>query len=187
MLFMKRPKTEIRNLQPGMSLAEILAALAVSTIVLATVSMIASLSLKMSGKVNASLSLDEEITKLHTSIRSIVSRQWTLLAGVPNVSDGVEGAKQAIVLSHSIPEKNVLGWETALSTITYISSQKQIVHIFDTDENGGTSTSILASFVDNFSVEPIENYLKYDSTFTYYSPSGVPILRRRAQGAVRFY
>jgi len=171
----------------GMTMTELLAALAVSTMVLVTVTIIASLSLKSSGQVNASMALDEEITKLHTSMRSLVSRQWTLLSGVTGLEDGVEGESDTIELMHSIPEESVLEWVTTTSTITYVPLEKRIVHVFQTSTDGAETTNTISNHVDAFEVIPVVNFLTYQATFTYYDNSGRAITSRKAEGAVRFY
>jgi len=171
----------------GMTMTELLAALAVSTMVLVTVTIIASLSLKSSGQVSASMAIDEEITKLHTSMRSLVSRQWTLLAGVAGLEDGVEGENDTIELMHSIPAESVLEWVTTTSTITYIPLERRIVHVFQTSTDGAVATNTISNHVDAFEVIPIVNFLTYQATFTYYDNSGRAITSRKAEGAVRFY
>jgi len=171
----------------GMTMAELLAALTVSTMVLVTVILIASLSLKSSGQVSASMAIDEEITKLHISMRSLVSRQWTLLAGVTGLEDGVEGEDDTIELMHSIPAESVLEWVTTTSTITYIPLEKRIVHVFQTSTDGAETTNTISNHVDAFEVIPVVNFLTYQATFTYYDNSGRAITTRKAEGAVRFY
>ncbi|MBN2219134.1 MAG: hypothetical protein JW697_02535 [Kosmotogaceae bacterium] len=176
-----------RYCKRGMTMTELLAALAVSTMVLVTVTLIASLSLKSSGQVNASMALDEEITKLHTSMRSLVSRQWTLLSGVTGLEDGVEGGNDTIELMHSVPAESVLEWVTTTSTITYIPLEKRIVHVFQTSTDGAVTSNTISNYVDAFEVIPIVNFLTYQATFTYYDSSGNAITSRKAEGAVRFY
>ncbi|HQC15727.1 MULTISPECIES: prepilin-type N-terminal cleavage/methylation domain-containing protein [Mesotoga] len=171
----------------GMTMTELLAALAVSTMVLVTVTIIASLSLKSSGQVSASMAIDEEITKLHTSMRTLVSRQWTLLAGVTGLEDGVEGENYTIELMHSIPAESVLEWVTTTSTVTYIPLEKRIVHIFQINADGAVTTNTISNYVEAFEVIPIVNFLTYQATFTYYDNSGNAVTSRKAEGAVRFY
>jgi prepilin-type N-terminal cleavage/methylation domain-containing protein len=193
-----RPKSEqLENLQSrraGLSLTELLVVMAISSIVLFTVTMISTLSLRSAALTNASMAIDEEVTKLHTSIRSIVSRQWTVLKEV----QGIEGDDQiidgtTIILWSNIPSPDPPGWSTRESRIEFDESNKQLIHRFEVDTEGEEKefvTNVLVKYLDSiaFSIEP-EAYMKYRAELSYPSSNNPdrPIVQRVVEGVVRFY
>lgn len=173
----------------GFSLTEVLVAMAVSSIVLLSVVVVSNLSFKISDQLKASMELDSEIVKLHTSIQNIISRQWTLVATISEISDLQAPSESSITLISNIPANNQTGWVTAVSTITYDSDSRALIYILPKDDSGALINSIIANNIDSFSVSliPDTDYIKYDATLTYYNPSSIPIAQKHTEGAVRFY
>jgi len=196
----RRPKSEqldsLQSREAGLSITELLVVLAISSIVLFTVTLIATMSLRSATEVNASMSIDEETTRLHTSLRSIVCRQWTFLQSV-SMSEDVENQNgedqevlptQSITLINNIPYAEEPWWTTTVSTVTYNSQNRQIVHEF-LNHAGTLVSNVLVSNVDAFTVSLEEEYLQYSATLSYPSPNfpDKPIVERIIEGAVRFY
>jgi len=180
---------DIMERRRGFSLTEVLVAMAVSSIVLLSVVVVSNLSFKISDQLKASMELDSEIVKLHTSIQNIISRQWTLVATITGVSDLQTPGDNSITLISNIPANNQAGWVTAVSTITYDPESKALLYVLPKGGSDEIITSTIAKHIDSFSVSLIPNtdYIKYDATFTYYSPASLPIVQKHVEGAVRFY
>ncbi len=174
----------------GFSLTEILIVLAVSSIVLAIVAVVSSMTFKTSSQLNATMTLDEEITKLHTNMRYIISQSWTALKYI-GVEDDIEGQNYYIEMNLSNPFR--LDEEEELPTIRieYLPDERKVVHYYQADKAGNMASQTIANHVDEFSFSPIEgeNYVTYEATFTYYSDveRTKPITSKRTSGAVRFY
>ncbi len=195
-----RPRSEqlesLRLRKAGLSLTELLVVMAISSIVLFTVTLISTLSLRSAALVNASMAIDEEVTKLHTSIRSIVSRQWTVLKEV----QGIEGEDQiidgtTIILWSNTPSPDPPYWSTRESRIEFDEANKQLIHKFEVDsgnegEEKKFATNVLVKYLDDisFSIEP-EAYMKYSAELSYPSSNNPdrPIVQRVVEGVVRFY
>ncbi|WP_156173124.1 hypothetical protein [Kosmotoga pacifica] len=165
-------------------------ALAIYSVVLLSVVVVSNLFFKISEQLKISMLLDEEIVKLHTSIQSIVSRQWTLMATITDITDPEALSGNSITLISSIPANNQTGWVTAVSTITHDPVRKELLYLLPKDESGEIITTSVSKYLDSFSVSliPGTDYIKYDATFCYYDPNvEQPIMQRRVEGAVRFY
>ncbi|HDP77660.1 MAG TPA: prepilin-type N-terminal cleavage/methylation domain-containing protein [Mesotoga infera] len=179
----------------GMTMTELLVALAISSVVLLIVTLVSTQSLRISRGTNASMTIDEQITKLHSSMNYLVSRQFAVLFSFGNEEEDEEPQDEPysqIVVTNSIPS-NVTpsGWETKSSLITFQPDFSRIVHLYEGKEGQGTLMSIIAEYVEGFEVSLITGttYLSYTATFTYFDPvnPGVAILTKEARGAVRFY
>ncbi|TYB82722.1 MAG: type II secretion system protein [Kosmotoga sp.] len=173
----------------GFSLTEILIVLAVSSIVLAIVAVVSSMTFKTSSQLNATMVLDEEITKLHTNMRYIVSQSWTTLTDITERT--VEDATLSYVeLTDSVPITSDPVWVTSVSTIVYLSDEKRVVHYYH-GEGGNVQEQTLAEHVDDFSfvVPSVGEYVTYTATFTYYydEEKTKPVTSKYTSGAVRFY
>jgi len=176
-------------------MTELLVALAISSVVLLIVTLVSTQSLRISRSTNASMTIDEQITKLHSSMNYLVSRQFAVLFSFGDVEEDEEpqsGPYSQIIMTSSIPS-NVTpsGWETKSSTITYQQDLNRIVHLYEGKEGQGIQMSIIAYHVQGFeaSLIPGTTYLSYTATFTYFDPVNpdVAILTKEARGAVRFY
>jgi len=170
----------------GMTVTELMIALAISTIVLLTVTLVSTQSLKITKATKASMTLDEEITKLHTSMNYLVSREFTFLDGIsdPLFEDA------SLTLINNIPSSDGSGVKYATSTIFYEPENARIVHEFY-GKDLSIKSSTLAENVSALKFELIADtsYLSYDATFSYYDSTAAtrPILIRNAKGSVRFY
>ncbi|WP_292590568.1 PilW family protein [Mesotoga sp. UBA5557] len=170
----------------GMTVTELMVALAVSTIVLLIVTLVTTQSLKITKATKASMTLDEEITKLHTSMNYLVSREFTFLYGIsdPLFSDA------SLTLINNIPSSDGSGVRYATSTIFYEPENARIVHEFY-GKDLSIKRSTLVENVSAFKLDLIPNtsYLSYDATFSYYDSTAAtrPILIRKTKGSVRFY
>ncbi|MFO7881159.1 MAG: prepilin-type N-terminal cleavage/methylation domain-containing protein [Kosmotogaceae bacterium] len=180
----------MKKRKSGFSLTEILIVLAVSSIVLAIVTVVSSMTFKTSSQLNATMTLDEEITKLHTNMRYIISQSWTTLTDIAERSTE-EAETSYIELTDSIPTNDEAAWVTTVSTIMYLPVEKRVVHYFHVDESGGITSQTIAEHVDDFSfIVPSEGeYVTYTATFTYYydKEKTKPVTSKYTSGAVRFY
>ena len=172
----------------GMTLTELMIAVSISTVVLLTVTLITTQSLRIAKATEASMSLDEQISKLHSSLNYIISRQFTALGSFTFSEDVPEEKVQEITLYSGVPDSSV-DVVSAVSTITYDSSLRKVVHQYY-NKSGSLVSSVIAENVVDFEFDPVPltSYLTYSGTFTYFDPvSNDPILTRSARGAVRFY
>lgn len=172
----------------GMTLTELLVALSVSTVVLLIVVLITTQSLRITKATEASMSLDEQISKLHSSLNYIISRQFTALGSFTYSEDVPEEKVQEITLYSGVPDSSV-DVISAVSTVTYDSSLRKVVHQYY-NKSGRLVSSVIAENVVEFEFDPVPltSYLTYSATFTYFDlVSNAPILTRSARGAVRFY
>jgi prepilin-type N-terminal cleavage/methylation domain-containing protein len=174
----------------GFSLTEILIVLAVSSIVLAIVTVVSSMTFKTSSQLNATMVLDEEITKLHTNMRYIISQSWTTLTDIVERTEYSTKTSSYIVLTDSVPITSDPVWMTSVSTIAYLPDEKEVVHYYQGD-GGSTQQQTLAKHVDDFSfvIPSVGEYVTYAATFTYYydEEKTKPITSKYTSGAVRFY
>ncbi len=191
-LLLKYGGCELKNTEQlrrkGMTLTELLVALSVSTVVLLIVVLITTQSLRITKATEASMSLDEQISKLHSSLNYIISRQFTALGSFTYSEDVPEGKVQEITLYSGVPGYSV-DVISAVSTITYDSSLRKVIHQYY-NKSGSLVSSVIAENVVEFEFDPVPltSYLTYRATFTYFDPvSNGPILTRSAGGAVRFY
>ncbi|RAM60246.1 hypothetical protein DS67_00595 [Mesotoga sp. SC_4PWA21] len=172
----------------GMTLMELLVALTVSTIVLLIVGIVSTQSLKISKMTNAAMALDEQIARLHSSINYIISRQFTALAPFEFDEDLPDEPIRTITLYSGVPDDS-LEIQSAVSTITYDSDMKRVIHIYE-DKSNNLVISVISENVMDFVFNPISStsYLTYSATLSYYDLNNdLPILTRQAGGAVRFY
>jgi prepilin-type N-terminal cleavage/methylation domain-containing protein len=173
----------------GFSLTEILIVLAVSSIVLAIVAIVSSMTFKTSSQLNATMVLDEEITKLHTNMRYIISQSWTTLSDITERTYE-DATLSYIELTDSVPITSDPVWMTSVSTIAYLPDEKEVVHYYQ-GEGGSTQQQTLAKYVDDFSfvIPSVGEYVTYTATFTYYydEEKTQPITSKYTSGAVRFY
>ncbi|MFW6172968.1 MAG: PulJ/GspJ family protein [Elusimicrobiota bacterium] len=168
----------------GFSLTEILIVLAVSSIVLAIVAVVSSMTFKTSSQLNATMTLDEEITKLHTNMRYIVSQSWISLSEIENSTR----TEMYIELNLSLPNENFKTWDTTITTIAYLPMEKKVIHYYY-NRVGDISDQTISNYVDDFSFELFEDYIIYDATFTYFydEEKTKPFTSKYTSGAVRFY
>jgi prepilin-type N-terminal cleavage/methylation domain-containing protein len=174
----------------GFSLTEILIVLAVSSIVLAIVTVVSSMTFKTSSQLNATMVLDEEITKLHTNMRYIISQSWTTLTDIVERTEYSTKTSSYIVLTDSVPITSDPVWMTSVSTIAYLPDEKEVVHYYQ-GESGSTQQQTLAKHVDDFSfvIPSVGEYVTYTATFTYFydEEKTNPVTSKYTSGAVRFY
>jgi len=172
----------------GMTLMELLIALTVSTIVLLIVGIVSTQSLKISKMTNASMAIDEQIARLHSSLNYIISRQFTALAPFEFDENLVDEPVRTITLYSGVPDDS-LEIQSAVSTITYDSDLKRVIHIYE-DKSNNQVISVISENVTDFVFDPLSStsYLTYSATLSYFDLNkDVPILTRQAGGAVRFY
>jgi prepilin-type N-terminal cleavage/methylation domain-containing protein len=170
----------------GFSLTEILIVLAVSSIVLAIVAVVSSMTFKTSSQLNATMTLDEEITKLHTNMRYIISQSWTTMTVVIENEDG----SSYVSIKDTVPSLLDEPLITEESTISYLPNEKRLVHYFK-GKGGETVEQTISKYIDDFTFfKPnLESnvFIGYSATFTYYDANSRPVTEKFTSGAVRFY
>jgi hypothetical protein len=139
------------------------------------------------------MTLDEEITKLHTNMRYIISQSWTALRSI-NEEPDIEDEDIYIELTVSHPFRLDVPEEQPIVRIEYLSEERKVVHYYQADESGNNASQTIADHVDAFSFETVEaedvsNYIRYEATLTYYydEEKTKPITSKYTSGAVRFY
>ncbi|MGC9384925.1 MAG: hypothetical protein ACP5D6_10030, partial [Kosmotogaceae bacterium] len=156
---------------------------------LAIVTVVSSMTFKTSSQLNATMTLDEEITKLHTNMRYIVSQSWTTLTDIAERSTE-EAETSYIELTDSVPITSDPVWVTSVSTIVYLPDEKKVVHYYP-GNSGNVVEQIIAEHVDDFSfvIPNVGEYVTYTATFTYYydDEKTKPVTSKYTSGAVRFY
>ncbi|OAA31790.1 hypothetical protein AT15_02890 [Kosmotoga arenicorallina S304] len=121
--------------------------------------------------------LDEEATKLQTSLDYIISRNWN---GLSEILD-----EHTIYFLTSVPqytEEGFTGFATITQMIFFDETSKRVIYTFPATPDG-TVTSVIAENISDidFSAGGETQWLTYDATLSY---EGVI---RRTNGAVRFF
>lgn len=166
----------------GLTVTELLISIIIFTIIVALITMISSMAFKNAARLNESMALDSEVVKLQTSLRQIITRNWTASQTVgsedPDATITVEN--QSLVFYTAVPINGEdTFWETVVSTLSYHDSQ--LIFQFPNSENNGIVTDNIVDYLENFEFDLENNWIIYKATFK------TEHLTRQATGAVRFY
>ena len=164
-------------MRKGMTLAELLAALSISSIVILTILVLTVFFIRTSGRIMKSNILDEEATKLQTSLDYIISRNWNGLSEIPD--------EHTISFITSVPQYTDTGltnFATVTQMIFFDVGSQRVVYTFPATPTGN-ATNVIAEHISDivFSTGSETQWLTYDATLSY---EGVT---RRTNGAVRFF
>jgi len=162
-------------MRKGLTLVEIMVTLLLTTIIMGTLYVVLTSTFRISGQVQTQLAIDEEIMKLNSNLKSIVSRNWTGL-----LLEGNEATSTAITLLSYLPILH----STTVATISYIPDRLVLeYYVNETDISTITLAENISYFVfDKFPKSGLSTqYIYYDVEFT------VNGFSRTMSGAVRFY
>lgn len=203
----RRPKSEQLDKRfsrrRGMTLVEILMAMALMSIVLGIVLLVSNSSFRIAANVQTLIQIDEQVNNIHSSIRSIVSRSWTgfTLVDYDEGESLMEWKSSEIELRTFVP---LLGlgdpWPDGLkvveSRIFFDEESRRILHSFDVSEDSQT-TRVLAENISDFyfhfmKEEDNEDSNNGESTSNtqhlfYKAVVDVNGITRDVRGAVKFY
>ncbi|MBO8166629.1 MAG: prepilin-type N-terminal cleavage/methylation domain-containing protein [Kosmotoga sp.] len=161
-------------MRKGMTLAELLAALSISSIVILTILVLTVFFIRTSGRIMKSNILDEEATKLQTSLDYIISENWSAINSEEwnELSD-----KHTVPLIASVNMTPV-----ATKTIFFVKDSRTLYYAFP-DRSNATTTVVIAEHIEDiqFSIGGNTQWLTYDATLSY---DGVI---KRTHGAVRYF
>ncbi|HOY26545.1 MAG TPA: hypothetical protein PKU79_08295 [Mesotoga sp.] len=153
----------------GVSLVETVMNMLLTAIVISIVMVMLSITFKIGFQIHSQLTIDEEIVKLSSNLKYIVSRNWTGL----DLSEGLDG--DTITLESRFP----LIPEASVATITYLDGR--LMFIYRESENTLART-VLAEHLDQFTFYDLEGqYLYYRAVFEYRGAT------KQIEGAVRIY
>jgi len=164
-----------KGMQKGLTMVEIMVTLLLTTIIMGILYVVLTSTLKISGQVQTQLAIDEEMMKLNSNMKNIISKNWTAL-----VFGGDQATSTVITLFSYFP----ILTSTTVATISYV--EDRVVFEYYTNETD-TTTSTLAENVSNFvfsrSPESVSQtqYIYYNAEFTVNGTS------KTMNGAVRFY
>ena len=165
----------------GLTLTELLISLTIVVVILGIISTVTSMTFKNAARVRESMTLDEAVVRLQTSLRQIVTRNWTAsqTTGETDDPDGsVTFTSQSLVFYTAVP--NISGdWQTVVSTLTYQDSA--LLFQFPNYAGDGVSTSRIVEDLIDFSFNMEGSLMIYNATFS------TGNMTRNATGVVRFY
>ena len=162
-------------------MVEILISMAIMTVATAMISVVTVMIFSQVGRIQASLGVDEEVVKLQTSMRYIVSQHWSAFASITE-NDNI------VTLNAFVP---YVSSEELLSTVTStISCDMDYYSEGDgsgalvlrfTAADGVESSKVLAEHITNCTMEASGDWLYYNASFEL---RGV---KRDVGGAVKYY
>jgi hypothetical protein len=138
-----------RRAAKGFSLMETIMNMLLTAIVISIVMVMLSITFKIGFQIHSQLTIDEEIVKLNSNLKYIVSRNWTGL----DLSEGLND--DTITLESRFP----LIPEASVATITYLDGK--LIFIYKESENTLTQM-VVAEHLDQFTFYDLEGqYLYY--------------------------
>ncbi len=156
-------------MKEGISLMETVITMLLTSVVLAIVFLILSMTFRISSQIHNQLVIDEEIMKLNGDLKYLLSRNWTGLI----IDEDFDG--NTITLESRFP----LIPEATVATITYYDGKLLFIYQHSEEE---LSTLVIAEHLGNFAFLELEGqYLYYEALFQYRGIS------KEIDGAVRIY
>lgn len=166
----------------GLTITELLISMTIMTIVVALVAMMSTMAFKNAAKLQESMELDAEIVKLQTSLRQIITRNWTASQTLGSSDDSgatINVENQSLVFYTAVPVNGEESfWETVVSTLSYQNSQ--LLFQFP-DLNNNVVTDNVVEYLEDFKFSLENSWIIYKAKFK------TKHLTREATGAVRFY
>lgn len=170
-----RRKRSKKRMQKGLTIVEMMVTLLLTTIIMGILYVVLTSTFKISAQVQTQLIIDEEMMKLNSNMKNIISKNWTAL-----VFGGDEATSTVITLFSYFP---ILS-NTTVATISYV--EDRVVFEYYTNETDTTTSTLaenVSSFVFSRSPESVSQtqYIYYSAEFTVNGTS------KTMNGAVRFY
>ncbi|PIJ61589.1 PulJ/GspJ family protein [Mesotoga sp. H07.pep.5.3] len=164
-----------KGMYKGLTMVEMMVTLLLMVVIMGILYIVLSSTFKISGQVQTQLAIDEEIMKLNSNMKNIISKNWTAL-----VFGGDEATSTVITLFSYFP----ILTSTTVATISYV--EDRVVFEYYTSETDITTSTLaenVSSFIFSRSPESVSQtqYIYYDAEFTVNGTS------RTMNGAVRFY